>query len=606
MKTLAAVSVLVVWGAVACSGGGGDSPAQDADPLGVEPDVADAAGPEPALDDADAAGPLPGPDVADAAAPDPEPLPTLWLQVRENLQPEANIPPLLQLLDRAAAAGYGGVVLADFKLHLLHREGLRTAAYPAHLAQVLEHAAGLGLVVVPAIFPFGYSEGILSADPNMAESLRVEGTSFIVSADGGSLELQPADIGFVGGGLDAWSAGTPDGWSWVDERVVEDTGVKRSGAASARIDAGSGNARLNQALSIPPTRQVHVSFWMRTEGLSYSWFNAMLYDPEAGLARNFDGLSAAANQDWTRYDLTATRGDAGPLTLYLGLWDGSQGTAWIDDVVVEETALVNLVRRDGAPLVLEGPAGPLVEGVDVDPVSDPGMGGVPYAGNYDRWHEPPTVTLPGTTSLGPGDLVTAAFEFAQPVNGYQVGACLSAPAVDTWMTDNAAAVAEAFAAAPGFFLGYDEMRHGNSCSLCAGRGLSAGALVADHVQRSAAILRGLRPESELFYWSDVFDPNHNAHDGYYLVEGDLAGAWEGLPADAVVVNWLRTAESVAWFEGRGHRQILAGYYDTGDGAASAASDLAVATPSVVGFMYTTWQDDYDELETYAAQVVAGR
>ena len=33
---------------------------------------------------------------------------------------------------------------------------------------------------------------------------------------------------------------------------------------------------------------------------------------------------------------------------------------------------------------------------------------------------------------------------------------------------------------------------------------------------------------EVVVWSDMFDPNHNAVDDYYLVNGTLAGSWEGL------------------------------------------------------------------------------
>jgi len=46
---------------------------------------------------------------------------------------------------------------------------------------------------------------------------------------------------------------------------------------------------------------------------------------------------------------------------------------------------------------------------------------------------------------------------------------------------------------------------------------------------------------------------------------------------------------------------VAGYYDSGDGASSAASEWAGAggTEGLVGAMYTTWYDDYDQLEAWA-------
>ena len=101
----------------------------------------------------------------------------------------------------------------------------------------------------------------------------------------------------------------------------------------------------------------------------------------------------------------------------------------------------------------------------------------------------------------------------------------------------------------------------------------------------------------------MFDPNHNAHDDYYLVFGDLTGSWSGLTPDVRIMNWnLGNAASLKFFSDAGHQQVIAGYYDSGDGAASAASELAAAKglPGIRGMMYTTWQQDFSQLEAYAS------
>ena len=57
-----------------------------------------------------------------------------------------------------------------------------------------------------------------------------------------------------------------------------------------------------------------------------------------------------------------------------------------------------------------------------------------------------------------------------------------------------------------------------------------------------------------------------------MVEGDLTGSWTGISADVVMMNWninaLRT--SATWFATPtyAHPQVLANYYDSGDGDAS--------------------------------------
>jgi hypothetical protein len=101
----------------------------------------------------------------------------------------------------------------------------------------------------------------------------------------------------------------------------------------------------------------------------------------------------------------------------------------------------------------------------------------------------------------------------------------------------------------------------------------------------------------------MFDPFHNAVKGpYYLVNGPWTGSWEGLPKDVVIMNWNHGErdKSLKFFADRGHRQIVATYYDdesmkqTRDWLASASGQ-----GSVIGYMYTTWRGDYAKMEDFA-------
>ena len=44
------------------------------------------------------------------------------------------------------------------------------------------------------------------------------------------------------------------------------------------------------------------------------------------------------------------------------------------------------------------------------------------------------------------------------------------------------------------------------------------------------------------------------------------GSWEGLPRDVIIANWNggKAPESLKFFAGRGHPQLIAGYYDVDD------------------------------------------
>ena len=60
-------------------------------------------------------------------------------------------------------------------------------------------------------------------------------------------------------------------------------------------------------------------------------------------------------------------------------------------------------------------------------------------------------------------------------------------------------------------------------------------------------------------------------------------------------------------DGRGHRQLIAGYYDVDDLSNFQNWDRAARhTNGVVGFMYTTWANKYSLLESYGEALRATR
>ena len=95
---------------------------------------------------------------------------------------------------------------------------------------------------------------------------------------------------------------------------------------------------------------------------------------------------------------------------------------------------------------------------------------------------------------------------------------------------------------------------------------------------------------------------------YYLVKGDgpWYGSWKGLPPEVIVVNWHGhqpgRLESLKHFAARGHRQILAGYYDHPPERITDWLRDAAKVKGVIGAMYTTWRRNYDDLETFAQRL----
>jgi hypothetical protein len=116
-----------------------------------------------------------------------------------------------------------------------------------------------------------------------------------------------------------------------------------------------------------------------------------------------------------------------------------------------------------------------------------------------------------------------------------------------------------------------------------------------------AILRGVNPDADVWIWSDMLDPNHNARPDYYLVEGDYTGSWEHIPRDMGIVTWYyaRRAPSLEHFSGLGFRTLAGSYYDGGNldnprGWLEALDN----TPNAQGIMYTTWVNDFSLLDDF--------
>jgi hypothetical protein len=318
------------------------------------------------------------------------------------------------------------------------------------------------------------------------------------------------------------------------------------------------------------------------------------------------------SSDWHPLDYTFDSRDATSAYLYLGVWGGSKGTVWFDDIGVEETALIYVTRRPGTPVRVYDPdnaAHVFEEGKDYDRIADPRMTATrtPFT---DSYHAPGDVTLPSTTRLKPNQIVAIDSYSVFPIPGiHDVGMCLTEPGVLEWQRQNAYSIRSVLPPGAGLLMGYDEMRQMNSCGSCRAMHMSAGELLAWSMRRSVQLYKSVLSDAQLYVWNDMFDPYHNAVDHYYNVEGDLAGSWKGVPAEVSVMNWNlgNLAKSLRWFSGESlrqptpHKQIVAGYYDTGDGAAAARKELreAQGIPGVMGLMYTTWSDDYSQLEPFA-------
>jgi hypothetical protein len=130
-------------------------------------------------------------------------------------------------------------------------------------------------------------------------------------------------------------------------------------------------------------------------------------------------------------------------------------------------------------------------------------------------------------------------------------------------------------------------------------------LLAENARACVKYIREFAPEARVYVWNDMFDPHHNAVKGpYYLVNGSYENSWEGLDRSVVIANWHHGAreKSLRFFKDRGHAQVIAGFYDGPLNHAKEWISSARPVGGIEGMMYTTWRNDYSQLEAFAETV----
>ena len=527
------------------------------------------------------------------------PLPHRWIYLQTGLLPDEHRAKTMALLERVAAEGYNGVVFADFKFM---RWDTLPSGYTNHWRELRDTCRRLKLDLIAAVMPMGYSNSLLSRDPNLAEGLPVRDAPFVIHK--GTL-VPNESVPLLNGGFEAFNNNTPTGWDFVDspgEIAFQDTTIKSEGTASlrmqdvARYEPRHRHARVCQKLHLAPFRTYHISVSVKTQDWNAEDTRIMALGAD-GRTLNYQTLPILRTMDWTRLDITFNTLDSTEVSLYLGTWAGISGTLWWDDVRVEPAGFVNVLRRAGTPLRITSNSGAIVyeEGRDFETVLDPLMGMDPCAGDSTAWHTPPVVRILPGGRLQEGQRVRANYYHAAIIYEGSVACCMSDPKVYDILAEQAKQVRNHLQP-DGYLMSHDEIRVQGWDESCARRGLTASEILADNVGRCVDILKKTDPGKPLFIWSDMFDPNHNARSKgfYYLVKGKgpWNNAWKGLPRDVTVINWQMNPgtrrDTLSHFSRLGNRQILAGYYDGDPRMITSWLNDARGLPGVEGVMYTTW------------------
>jgi len=530
--------------------------------------------------------------------------PDRWVYVSNGLGRDTDVSSVREIIKTASEHGLNGMVLSAG----LDRLSRRSPENMQRLQEIKKICQEYDVEIIPIIFSAGYGGSVLGHNANLAAGLPVKEALFLVRGQKARLMADPP-VEIVNGGFEEFEGNQFKGYrfhdkpgqiSFVDHEVV------KSGKTSLRfehfgeLDPEHGHARVMQEIKVHPHRYYRFTCWVKTERVRGSFKVQVLTDDGRALAPYDPRVPETT--DWRKVTMAFNSLDYDKVKIYAGLWGGKAGRVWLDDMNVEEIGLVNVLRRPGTPVTVTSEDGEIVyqEGSDYEHIVDPKLR-VSDAGG----HESPPIQIIPNGRISDGQRLRVSFYHSVAVNRGQVSACMSEPETyDIWREE--ARLLHQQLQPQKYLMSMDEIRAGGSCAACKERNMSMGEILGDCITKQVEILRGNNPKAEIYVWSDMLDPNHNAHGNYYLVDGNFTGSWKHVPKDLIIACWYhkKREESLKFFSGLGFRTLAGAYYD-GDTLDNPRDWLESLdrTPGAVGIMYTTWQRKYELLADFGDLVM---
>lgn len=528
--------------------------------------------------------------------------PDRWVFVHDRaFTDDSQVEEVREIVRTAAEHGLNGMVLSAG----LDRLDLKPPDYFRRLEEVRNFCTQYGVEIVPLLFSVGYGYSVILHDKNLCEGLPVKDALFVVSGKEARLVPDPT-VGIVNGSFEnIESAGIP-GFEYSGrpgEVLFADRTVFKDGKVSLRFENLGAypekSNRVSQEVSVRPYRLYRLSCWVRTEALEPSGsFSLEVYGGDRRI--NFFDPQMPPTNEWQKLVLGFNTWGYDKVVISAGAAGAKKGKFWVDGLSLEEVGLANILRRPGTPLVVRSEKDGTVyeEGQDYTSVADPEM-------DFRFEHDGPPIQLLAGSRIKNGERLRVSWYhgFMAVQRKGQITVCMSEPELyEIWRTQ--ARLIHKYLAPKKYFLDMDEIRAGGTCQACRDRHMTMGQILGDCITRQAGLLREVNPEAEVFIWSDMLEPCHNAGDTwgkyFYLVDGLFTGSWNYVPKDIVMVSWWNEimAQSLAHLSSQGFR-ILAS--SSGDLDLQVTRDWLKAldkTLRVVGIMYTTWQKNYNLLAAF--------
>ncbi|HUU26841.1 MAG TPA: hypothetical protein VM123_03440 [archaeon] len=517
----------------------------------------------------------------------------------KNLSTDKGTEELLEIAKTCAGHGINGIALPG----RIGQLSIKNPEYIANLKKVNDYCRQHGVDIIPAMWSIGYGSG-LDYDKNLAEGLPVTDALFVVKGGEAWLAPDPA-VRVANGGFEKIEGDFPAGFEPLAARgevIFVDREVAKDGKASMRFEVAGEypeeSALLSQEVAVHPGRCYRLSGWVKTEGIeSRGDVFPLIVKSRDGRRLQYYIPKVEATGDWTRVDLGFNSLGYDTVIVAVGAPASNGGRFWVDEISIGEVGLVNVLRRPGTPVIVKSDKDGTVyeEGADYAEIADPEL-------NFRFDHQGPAIRILPGGKIRDGERLRVSWYHGLTVYYEQVTVCMSEPELYEFWARNARLIHETLA--PRYYmLNMDEIRMGGTCEACRKRGISIAEMLGQTITKQVEIIHEVNPQAQVFIWSDMLDPNHNAgpraggymKDYYYHVNQSYEGSWNYIPKDLVIVCWYHKMrdKSLPHFSGLGFRTMAGAYYDADD--LENVKDWLVSldkTPGASGIMYCSWSNKF--------------
>ena len=486
-----------------------------------------------------------------------------WVWLTDSLVRTDSVERVSDVVRKAKSCGMNGAMFGCGIEFYKHWPKVRRD----RLERIRATFADCGMEMIPVMWALGYGS-MQNYGVDYVEGVPVEGVPFIVQETNAVWDVSASTV----------------------TKLDAKTGFQRSG----------GYRRLIKKVDVKPHRRYRFAFEFRTKGLvGEKPFRVIARDAclQQYLEKETIDVTFSPTQDWTACSLSFNSMDSNSYYLYVGFMSGwKEGDFEVRNATLAETPPGNVLRRPGAPTVLRNAA----TGETYESGRDYVVPKVRYP--VSRQDVPPvTLVLPPGSRIKPGDRLLFDCYAPAVVNGRQVSMCLSEPHLYESLEDSATHT-EAALHPKRWMLSMDEFRNGGTCAACRARGLTMGQMYADAVTKAYNIIQKVHPGAEVYIWSDMLDPNHNAVKTYYNCRGSFEDGWKWVPKDLIICCWYdrKSDLSMPFFSSKGFRTLAAAYYDEKPPFKWSRQwrDVVRRTDGAIGIMYTTWRHAYDDLPAF--------